>query len=207
MSEFTLNVIKREANVKNVFKKSVLGDFIPAVLYNKKVNKPISIPRHSFQKQFSEVRTNTIFNLKCDGEEHKAYIKEFTTSLTKSAHIKHIDFYKIEPGSQVKIKIPIKVEGLAQGVVQGGYIEHYTWELKVLCKTDKIPEEIKVDITELDIGERIYVSDLHEMEGVKLLESPDKSIVGVMMSSKSTSIANAEGEVKPEEEQKKDKEE
>lgn len=204
MSEFKLDVTKREANVRNVFRKSLIGNFIPGILYNKKENQPISIPRHFFEKRFSEVKTNTIFALKCDGKEHKAYIKEYTTSLIKNNQIQHIDFYKIESDSQIKIKVPIKIEGLAKGVVQGGYIEHYAWELKVLCAADKIPKEVKVNITDLNIGDRIYLNDLPKIDGVEWLESLSKSIVGVMISSKSASLADAEEAEKATEEQIKD---
>ena len=191
MSDFNLEVAKRQATTKNVFRKSIASDFIPGVLYNSKENYPISIPRKSFEKQFSKAKLNTIFNLKMNGQECRAFIKAYNTSLTQSNSLQHIDFYKIETGTRIKIKVPIKIQGLAKGVTKGGYVEHYAWALKVICDSDKIPEEIKVDISDLDIGERIYVSSLSKIAGVDFLESVDKSIVGVMISSRATSAANA----------------
>ena len=192
MSDFNLEVTKRETNVKNVFKKSIKNGFIAGIFYNKNQNVPISIPRTFFEKQFSKAKTNTIFNIKIGSEEHQAYVKDYTTSLTQSKQIQHVDFYKIKAGSKLKIKIPVNIEGLAKGVVKGGHIEHYVWELKVTCDADKIPKEIKIDITELDIGGRILVADLPKIDGVQILDSLDKAIVGVMASSKVASAANAD---------------
>ena len=112
----------------------------------------------------------------------------------------------MKKGEKISISIPVELTGLPVGVTQGGFVEKYTFELMVSCVSEKVPEKIIIDISALDIGHRIYVKDLAPIEGADYMESPNKPVVGVMISSKAASEAGdspdeekaAEGD-KPEE--------
>ena len=119
------------------------------------MNHPIRFVRDEFVKQFSKAQTNTIFKIKLEGKEYRAFIKDYSRSLRRSRDIQHVDFYAIEEDAMVKIDVPIQLAGVAKGVVQGGHLEHYTKQLKLHCKVDDIPLSIPIDISDMDIGDHI----------------------------------------------------
>ena len=80
----------------------------------------------------------------------------------------------------MKVKIPVNVIGSSKGVKRGGIVEHFAWDLEVKCLPMNIPENITVDISDLDIGEDIYVKDIPINEKFTINESDDKLIIGIL---------------------------
>ena len=194
MTDFTIETSKRDKSIKNVFRKSLRENFIPGIFYNRKMNHPIRFARDEFIKQFSKAQTNTIFKLKLEGKEYRAFIKDYSRSLRRNRDIEHVDFYAIEEDTMVKIDVPIQLTGVAKGIIQGAHLEHYTKQIKLHCKVDDIPPSISIDITDMDIGDHVYARDIKLAKGIELLESPDRAIVAVLMSSKGASEAQEETE-------------
>jgi large subunit ribosomal protein L25 len=105
----------------------------------------------------------------------------------------HADFYALDLQQKVEVAVPIHITGKAQGVEQGGIVDHALREVDLVCMPLSIPREILVDVTELDLGDSLHVRDLALPDGVELSSDPDLSVVSVV------SPAKAEEEAAPEE--------
>ena len=84
--------------------------------------------------------------------------------------------------SKVEVEVPLRFVGTAVGVTSGGILEALLSSLKVICKPDAIPESIEVDVSGLDVGQGLQVSDLTVPDGVQVQISPSQLIVGVQES-------------------------
>jgi large subunit ribosomal protein L25 len=99
-------------------------------------------------------------NLAIDGlGEHKALLKELQRHPVGGQYL-HADFYEVAMDRKIRVRVPVTTRGKAQGVEMGGMLQIIRRELEVLCLPDDIPENIEIDITELDMGESVHVEDI-----------------------------------------------
>ncbi len=89
----------------------------------------------------------------------------------------HIDFYGVQADQKITITVPINLLGEAVGVEQGGVMEVVTSQVEVECLPDAIPEGIDIDISNLEIGSAVHVSDLVAPEGVEIKNDPEDVVV------------------------------
>jgi large subunit ribosomal protein L25 len=76
----------------------------------------------------------------------------------------HIDFYEIDMKRKIKVNVPVLAKGKSKGVEAGGVLQIIRHDLEVLCFPGDIPEEIVIDITDLDMGDSVHVDEIH-LEG------------------------------------------
>ena len=94
--------------------------------------------------------------------------------------ILHVDFNEISLTEMLKVNVPLASKGEPVGVkVDGGVLEHIMWELQVECLPTDIPEKIDVDISNMKIGDSIYVKDIAAPEGVKILNDIELIVMSV----------------------------
>ncbi|MFA8300084.1 MAG: 50S ribosomal protein L25 [Hyphomicrobiales bacterium] len=103
----------------------------------------------------------------------------------------HADFLQVTEDKPVKVSLPVILEGTAPGVMRGGKLKLKLRKLITKGLISNLPEVVKVDINELEIGSSVKVKDL-EVENVKFLNPANSVIVGVKMARGAT--ATAEGE-------------
>ncbi|MBT8349765.1 MAG: 50S ribosomal protein L25, partial [Deltaproteobacteria bacterium] len=72
----------------------------------------------------------------------------------------HIDFYEIDMKRKIKVNIPVATTGKSKGVELGGVLQIVRHELEVLCLPGDIPEEIVIDVTDLDMGDSVHVEEI-----------------------------------------------
>jgi large subunit ribosomal protein L25 len=123
--------------------------------------------------------------------------------------IVHVDFNEISLTKAIKVNVPIVAQGEPQGVKQeGGSLEHLLWEVEVECLPTEIPKNIEVDVSQLKIGDSIYVKDLKLPSGVKILNEPAATVLSVAQPMKEeVPVAPIEGQVQQEPEVIKEKKE
>ena len=76
----------------------------------------------------------------------------------------------------IHVNVPIHLTGTAAGVKEGGVLEQHCREIEVQCQVARIPENCKIDITELVIGQSVHVEDISLPEGVTVLTPPDRVV-------------------------------
>ncbi len=91
--------------------------------------------------------------------------------------ILHVDFARVSADERVHVKVPLEVKGQAQGVKEGGVIEHLIHEVEIECPVSAIPDKLIVNVSALKLDEEIMVGQVPLPEGVKMLSDSDQVAV------------------------------
>ncbi len=202
MKTVELNVEKRSTTGKGQARRSRAGGRIPAVVYGAgKPNVPIAVDRKALADLFREgAGENAIFLLKLAGSDQTrhAMIKELQRDPLSRKPL-HIDFVRVLMDVKITVRVPIEVTGVAKGVkTDGGILDLVTREIEIECLPGNIPANLAVDVTELAIGDAIRVSELPAIEGVRVVDNPEKVIVHVAHPTREEEpVAAAEGAAEP----------
>ena len=187
----------RTATGKKATREIRKSGSIPCNLYGEKrgVNGlPVAL---GFSVTASEVR-NLVYspdiysvNLNIDGQEYKAVMKELQFHPVTD-QLLHIDFYEITEEKPIVMEVPIKLNGLAEGVKAGGKLAASVRNLKVRAPYTQIPEKLNIDVTNLGLGKTIKVAEL-SFEGLELVTSPSVVVCQVKMTRSAMSAMAAAG--------------
>lgn len=156
---------------------------------------------------------NVLINLAlvgADGPPAVVILKELQRDPVKGGPL-HVDFQEISMERKIRVEVPVTLTGEATGVKnKGGILEYALRQLFVECLPLSIPERIVVDVSALDIGDVIHVSDLHVAEGIRILEDAERVVASVVAAAVEEAPAAAAEEAAPTEPEvvgKKEKEE
>ena len=181
MRQIELVAQKRNAFGKGATRNLRRSGIVPGVLYGRNQDTiSVQINAHTFRRFLRTNGENMLIDLNID--EHgteTVLIKELQRHPVKRNLI-HADFIRISLDEPVTTQVPITLVGSATGVQEGGVLTFLHRQLSVSCLPLLIPEEIQVDISEMDIGDAIRIEDLTLDEGVENLEDPQAQIVSVV---------------------------
>lgn len=162
MELIELSVAKRESTGKGAARKLRADNVIPGIIYGAKIEPvKVSIDVNTFDKVIREHGTTGLFfDLKVEGETGRmVMLKEIQMDPFGLRYL-HIDFHEIDMDATVSIVVPVEIEGISAGVKEGGMVQIIRRDLEVICKPKDTPESIKLDISELEIGDSIHVADI-----------------------------------------------
>ena len=168
---------------------------IPCNIYGEKKDENGAPVAFSFVSPMSELRkivyTPHIYVVKLviDGEVHTAVMKELQFHPVTDALL-HIDFYEVNEQKPITIGIPVKLNGLAQGVRDGGRINLSIRKINVTAPYQAIPEHLDIDVTNLQLGKSIKVGEL-QFEGLTLSTPAEVVVCSVKATRASRSAAAA----------------
>jgi large subunit ribosomal protein L25 len=185
VSELSLAVEIREQTGKGVARRLRAGGRFPAVVYGHgKKTVPIDVDAGAFDKliETGSAGLNTLFSLKGDArvEGRTVLVKELQREPLKGTVV-HVDLFEVNLQESIRVAVPIRVVGDAVGVGLGGLVEHVMREIELDCLPTAIPDEIVVDVTDLDIGDTIHVSDLDMPDAVEMHISSELPVVSVVV--------------------------
>ena len=172
---------------------------IPAVLYGQQ-EAALSLtvdPKDLLAILHSAAGHNTIFSLEVkDQGTTSVMLKEWQLDPIKETLL-HADFLRIAMNNALQVSVPVMPVGVATGVKdQGGIFEFVLRQLEVECLPADIPEHITADISQLEIGSNLRVSDLPENPRLKVLSDPGL-VVAHVVAPKEEEAAAAEEAVAP----------
>ncbi len=173
----------RAARGKNEARRTRRQGLIPAIVYGAfKDSQAVSVNPKDITKIIrSRTGHNSIFDLNIDGVERTPVIVADEQYDPIKGHLLHIDLKRIDLAKKLRVAVPVHVAGEAKGVKQqGGVLDVVTRSIEIECVPNDIPDEFRVDVTELAIGSSIRVSELPVKEGVRVLTSPDAVIAHVV---------------------------
>ena len=184
----TLEAVKREGRGKNEANRLRASGRIPAVVYgSKKEGKaPEGValavdPKSLLRILHSDSGANTLITLRVDGTEARVMVKEYQLDPV-THHLLHADFYQLAMDKAITVTVPIVLKGEARGVKQqGGIVDFITRDIEVQCLPTDIPENIPVDVTELNLHDSIRLKDLAQGEKWKAITDGETMIVHVVM--------------------------
>ncbi len=179
----TLSAEKRTESGKGAARQLRAAGRIPAILYGQgDEGLSVSLDAHEADLLFHRISVeNTIVNVEVAGEKAPipTLVREVQTHPFK-AHILHVDFYRIQAGVEVEVEVPVNVEGTPVGVKDsGGVLQLVVHDLPVACIPSKIPDQIVIDVSGLDIGDALHVYDIEMPEGVRALIDEDRTLATV----------------------------
>ena len=137
-----------------------------------------TIPTRELEKLLSHISAdNTLIELSLGDTSARALIREIQRHPFKR-QILHIDLQEVVAGEEVTVRVPITLIGTAVGVrLNGGIVDHTMRELTISVDPANIPNHIDVDVTDLDLGQSIHVSQLKVPAGVTVLDEEDAAVV------------------------------
>ncbi len=165
---FTLNVSKR--NIKAPLKELRKSGFVPAVFYGAKEQSCcIAVKETDFIKVWKEAGESSVVVLKDSDGEYESLIHDVQKDPV-SGKLVHVDFYILEKGKKVSVKVPLEFIGVSDAVkALGGTLVKVMHEIEVEATPANLPHDIKVDISKLvTFDDQIHVSDLVLPNGVEL---------------------------------------
>jgi large subunit ribosomal protein L25 len=143
--------------------------------------------------------THALMDIEVDGgrQTRTAIIKDIQLDPVRDRVI-HFDLHEIRLDRKINTVVPVHLIGEPHGVTMGGSLSQPTHEINVSVLPTEIPELIEADVSELEIGGALRLSDIAIPESVELLDDPEE----VVLASVSAPISDAEleGEVSEEEE-------
>lgn len=150
---------------------------VPGVVYGPSFD---SISIHVDEKDVNRLaRTgrSELFELQLkDGKKVPVLIKDMQK---KNDHLIHVDFIQISKNKSIQVTIPIEFHGTAKGTKTGGVLQTQETEVLVEGLPDALPASIEVDISGMDVGDKLSASDLKLPEGVTLASSEDMLVASV----------------------------
>ena len=163
---------------------------VPAVIYGGGEATSIYISYKDAKRVLYTLDTY-IVNLEVDGEVKQAIVREAQYHPV-TEKILHIDFFQVAEGKAIEIVLPITLKGTPKGVVTGGRLMTKMRKLKVKGVPANLPSDIPVDVSELELGQSIKVSDL-ELDGIEITAGLSAAIASVEIP-RALRSAGAEGE-------------
>jgi len=175
-----INAEKRELGKRTNLTKLRKKGFIPGIIYGAgQEGIKISFNARDYTREYKKsIGAVAFFDITVDGKTYKAFIKEKQIHpLTRE--IVHIDFLELHKGKSITIEIPINFTGEALGIKEGGVFEIIHRTIQVTCLPKDIPEEISFDISNMNIGDSIHLSDLTISEDIAT-ELSDEITIAVL---------------------------
>ena len=193
MKEIDVTGKKRSETGKKASKLLRKEGFVPCNLYGEAKDEnglPKALPFVVSMKELRKIVYTPhiyVINLIIDGESHTAIMKELQFHPVTDALL-HVDFYEINDQKPITIGIPVKLNGLAQGVRDGGRMNLSVRKLCVTATYQEGPEERDVEVTGMKICKSIKVGELH-FDGLELATSKDVVVCSIKATRKSAAAA------------------
>ncbi len=180
MRRIPLKAIPRRIGRKSELKRMRKAGWLPAEVYGKGVeNLHVYIPKKDFEKlPHGEA---FLINLEVEGEQEPrvCILKEVQTDWTGINPI-HVDLQDLTHTAEIEAEIPVHIVGTPKGIEKGGTLEVAMHTITVKAPPAKLPEVIEIDVSDLDLGDVIYVKDIPVPEGTKILDNPDEVVVVIL---------------------------
>ncbi len=111
-----------------------------------------------------------LLDLEVDGKKHRVLPREIQFHPVSDAPI-HIDFLRFDPSRKIPVAVPVRFDGEREspGIRRGGMLNIVRYDVEVLCTADRIPSELEIDVSELEIGDSVHASSITLPAGVEFV--------------------------------------
>ena len=177
-SQYILSGTKRENFGKRASKRYRRENLVPAEIYGaSKDNQSILVNSFELTNQIKDPQFySNVIDLNVGKTKIEVILKDVQRDPQKS-HITHIDFLEVDQNVKITVNVPINFinEDTCVGIkTSGGVISHIITEIEISCLPKDIPENIQVDVQELDINQSIHLTEIKLPDGVEFLSGTDK---------------------------------
>ena len=176
---------------ENVGKKDAKAlrraDLVPCVMYGKGEQKLFALKQTDFQRVLFNPEPCYV-EIELGGNKHRAMVKDLQFHPVTDI-VYHADFYELSDDKPIVMSIPVHTSGTANGVMKGGKMVYKQKRLKVKALPTNMPSEVLIDVTPLEIGNRVKVQDIHG-DNFELLNVKTSDVI-VINSTRATATAEA----------------
>ena len=150
---------------------------VPAVVYgHQEATVSVALPGDDLSKA---IRHGVhVLDLQTDGKAQKVLIREVQWDHL-GKELLHVDFARVAADERVVVTVPVEVKGTAPGISAGGILDQPIHSLAVECLVTAVPDSVRVNVNELQLGAAIHVRDLVLPPDVKVMADPDAIVVHV----------------------------
>lgn len=180
MAEVRLKAELRAEPGKGPARRARAEGKVPAIVYGRGM-EPVSIAvdRREFVTALrGDAGMNVLLNLEYDGQSTLALTRELQRDPVRGTLL-HADFVKVDRTQEVEVEVPVHLVGESAGVKEGGVLEHPLFQLHVRSLATEVPQSIEVDISGLNIGDALRVSEIALNAGYQVLDDPDAIVASV----------------------------
>lgn len=184
MKTVQIPVTKRVAMSKNELSRARLDGSIPAILYGRHLdnNIALSLNKSNFNKVLRSYGRVVLLDFTSEDTSlngRTTIIKEIQRNCIND-EILHVDLIEVRQDEEITVNIKLNFTGTPIGVKEkGGVLDLLRRNINISCLPSKIPQQIDIDLSNLDLGQALHVSDIIIPEGVEVLDAKDISIASV----------------------------
>ena len=185
MCDVTFAVESRETTGKGAARRLRQQGLVPGIVYGGgRGATPISFDVAKFERLLatSHSGVNTLIDLAGDAavSGRTVIAKELQREPVRG-RITHVDFYEVDLTTKIEVEVPIHLTGHPIGVVNGGVLDQQLRELDLMCLPNAIPDSIEVDVSGMDLGATLHVSDLTIPDGIDVQSDPELTVATVLI--------------------------
>ncbi|MBO0411212.1 50S ribosomal protein L25/general stress protein Ctc [Enterococcus hulanensis] len=175
----SLKVEERAIRPRSIRNKLRHEGKVPAIVNGYKVEStPISIDEREFSRLLRENGANTVFTIEVGGKKVNTLLRE--TQLDTFTHrLTHVELVSVNLSEETEAETEINLVGEAVGVKAGGTLAQTLYTVVVSATPEKLPEGIEVDISGLEIGQSISISDLPKNADYTIVTDADEQVASV----------------------------
>jgi len=186
MKSVPLNAVARKLGRRAGAKKLRSSGRIPAVIYGgKNESQSLEISAKEIGDLIHHsVSENLLVDLavKEDARPKRLALVQEIQHHPLNGKVLHVDFHEVSETEKVTIMVPVETAGEASGVKNGGgVLEHVLFKLKVRALPKDLPEQVIIDVTNLELNKTIHIADIVAPEGVEILGDKNIPVVSVAM--------------------------
>jgi large subunit ribosomal protein L25 len=157
---------------------------VPGVIYSKGGEaRHVSIPGHEFEQILRHhAGEQMMLNIQVEGGQDESVLLKDVQHDPVSAAVLHVDLQSVAMNEKLEVEVQIELTGEAEGVHQGGILDHLLHTVEVECLPSDIPESIEVDVTGLAIGDLLCVKDIQvDSSKIEILTDPELGVASVSL--------------------------
>ena len=182
----------RESLTKGELNELRAAGKVPSVLYGYNVeNTSVTVDEVEFIKLIREIGRNGVIDLELDGKSVQVMVNEYQFEQLKN-RIDHIDFIAINMDEERTVEVSIVTVGEAAGEKDGGVVEQPNFVVEVTARPADIPEEIEVNVEELEVGDSVTVGDIRDQFSFTIEDEDDTTLAMVSVPQEEEEVEEAE---------------
>ncbi|RKP45448.1 50S ribosomal protein L25 [Cohnella endophytica] len=177
----TLQVQARQESTKGELRRIRSAGQVPGVVYGKGLDSPARIVIDG--KDLAAVlrsQSNSVIEIDVPGAGKQPVMLSDLQRDPISRKIMHIDFHRIDMNQKVTTAARLDITGVSPGEKEGGMLQLVAHEVEIECYPKDIPDTIRVDVSQLGVGDHLTIGELKFPEGVVATQDPETVIVAVL---------------------------
>ena len=197
MGDVSFAVEARDTRGKGAARELRRNGMVPAVVYGGgREATAIQIDSAKFERMLetSHAGVNTLIDLEGSDAGGKTVIaKELQREAVRGKLI-HVDFYEVDLSTKIEVSVPIHLTGTPAGVVLGGVLDQQMRDVTLMCLPNAIPDSVDADVSGMELGDSLHVSDLGVADGVDIATESELTVATVLIPRGLRDSANADGD-------------